>query len=320
MAQLARAAFESGDAARGVKILRQVFRAAQDGAARGLAGEEAVLAARKLLEIELPAGTSIDEAERLDLHRCLAERDRDPLWRYRSCLVVGQAETKDPSPEVQRAAWTRLTHAYLAAPGPVERRQVMGVLDPFLKKNVFSKRYSPLVATHTVKQGESLNRIARARGTTEEAIQRLNQLKDEVIHPGQRLIILEGKARIHVKKSDFRLWLMAGDRLLLEAPVGLGRDNSTPASVFTVRVRQKDPIWYRRGEPPIPSGDPRNILGSRWLGFKDTDELSGFGIHGTADPSSIGKEESSGCIRMHNQELEVLWDFTPLGTEVEVLE
>lgn len=322
MASLARAAFEAGDKVRGVKLLREVFRAGKDRHDVDL-----VSVARRLVEIEERGATerpllqpSPPGSEPRDLYRYLVEKDSDPAWRYRSCLGLGTIQAQEVTPELVRSAWEHLTLAYLAAASQPQRRQVITILEPFLKKHIFSKRYSPLMATHTVKSGDSLHRIAKSHGTTEEAMQRLNQISGNVIHPGQRLIVLEGKPRIFVKKSEFRLWMMMGDRLLLEAPVGLGRDSSTPAAVFQVAVRQKDPIWYRRGEPPIPAGDPRNILGTRWLGFKDTEELSGFGIHGTTDPTSIGKEESSGCIRMYSRDLEILWDFVPLGSEVEILE
>ena len=76
--------------------------------------------------------------------------------------------------------------------------------------------------------------------------------------------------------------------------------------------------WWRPGEQPIPAGDPRNILGARWLGFRETQDLAGFGIHGTEDPSSLGKESSAGCIRLRNEDIEVLFDFAPYGTEVVV--
>ena len=83
-----------------------------------------------------------------------------------------------------------------------------------------------------------------------------------------------------------------------------------------IRVRQKDPTWWRPGEPAIPPKDPRNILGTRWLGFQETQDLAGFGIHGTDDPGTIGKESSAGCVRLRNQDIEVLYDFVSYGTEV----
>ncbi len=321
--QLAKAAFDAGDSVRGVKLLRDIFRAAKDRSDVDILPQ-----ARQLLEVEergaqdRPAQAVSGEIDpdRLDLYKYLAARDRDPAYRFKACYALGSYQARQVEPEPVRAAWENLTAAYLAASTPAQRKQVMAVLGPFLTKHLFSKRFSPLIISHTVKAGESLHLIAKARKSTEEAIQHLNRITGDVIHPGQRLILLEGKVKIFIKKSEFRLWALIGDRLFLEAPVGLGRDNSTPAATFVVQIRQKDPVWYRRGEPPLPPGDPRNILGSRWLGFKETADFTGFGLHGTLDPASIGKEESSGCIRMHNRDIEVLWDFTPLGTEVEVVE
>ena len=314
MIRISKAAFAAGDTPRGIKLLREVFQSAKDRT-----DIDIVPQARQLLEAEERDPTGGPDLK-LQLCRYLEARDSEPPWRYRTGLFLGTAETKiEGSPDDLKAAWKHLTTAYLAAAGPAERQKAMDVLRPFLNRHVFSKRFSPLVETYTVKPGDSLNKIARARGTTEEAIQRLNQVRGTIIQPGQRLILLPGKPRIYVKKSEFRLWLMLEDRVLLEFQVGLGRDNSTPASVFVIKDRQRDPIWYRPGEPPIPYGDPRNILGSRWLGFKNTD-LVGFGIHGTTEPSSIGKEASSGCIRLRNDDVEVLWDLVPAGTEVEIRE
>jgi nucleoid-associated protein YgaU len=321
--QRSEAAFKAGDRVNAAKALREAFEKGKDRADVDLLPQ-----ARQLFEIEekgandRPAAQpgAVGSSQRLEICKYLVARETQPAWRYRAALLLGGEEAKDPSPESPPSAWSHLTAAYLAASSKPERDRVLAVLNPFLQKNVFSKRFSPLVESYTVKGGDSLNRISKLKGTTEEAIARLNQLKTPTIQPGQRLIVLVGKPKIFVKKSDFRLWLLVGDRLLAEFSVGLGKDNSTPAAAFVITARQKEPVWHPRGEPPIPYGDPKNILGSRWLGFKDTEDLIGFGIHGTSDPTSIGKEASSGCIRMKNEDIEVLWDFIPLGTEVEIRE
>ena len=66
-------------------------------------------------------------------------------------------------------------------------------------------------------------------------------------------------------------------------------------------------------------GGPGNPLGARamylWQGNKDTL----FRIHGTVEPWTIGKNVSSGCIRMINQDVMDLYDRTPEGTKVVVL-
>jgi len=52
----------------------------------------------------------------------------------------------------------------------------------------------------------------------------------------------------------------------------------------------------------------------------DTEDVRGYGIHGTWEPSSIGKAESAGCIRMRNEEVEELYSLIPNGTAVEIVE
>ena len=43
----------------------------------------------------------------------------------------------------------------------------------------------------------------------------------------------------------------------------------------------------------IPFGDPENILGTRWMGFENSPGARGYGIHGTARPETIGRDEKT---------------------------
>jgi len=212
--------------------------------------------------------------------------------------------------------WTELSQAHRLATNGILRTRVYDILDPMLKKNVFSLRMTPLVQRYNVQPGDNLTRIAKRHQTTADAITRLSGLKSEVIQPRSRLRILGGKVKVFVDKSDFLLWLTLDDRLLYQARVGLGRDNTTPVGEFSVEVRQKDPTWFRPGSDPIGPGDPRNVLGSRWLGFRDTEQISGIGIHGTVDTDSIGRESSAGCIRMLKEDVEMVFDLVPRNTTV----
>ena len=152
------------------------------------------------------------------------------------------------------------------------------------------------------------------------SVRRLNRLKGDVIRPGQRFHVLSGKVRIYVDKSEYRRWATGDHRVLMERDVGLGRDNATPTGEVVIDVKEKDPSWWRPGEGAIPAGDPRNILGTRWMGFKNTDDYSGFGIHGTDAPDSIGTQASAGCVRLRNEEIELLYDFEPYRSVVIVLD
>ena len=63
------------------------------------------------------------------------------------------------------------------------------------------------------------------------------------------------------------------------------------------------------------AGGPKNPLGARAIYLGSTI----YRIHGTNEPSSIGKSASSGCIRMLNDDVSELYQFVKLGTEVTVL-
>ncbi|WP_286143693.1 L,D-transpeptidase [Bacillus sp. UNCCL81] len=72
----------------------------------------------------------------------------------------------------------------------------------------------------------------------------------------------------------------------------------------------KNRPWYKGN---IPGGDPRNPLGKRWLGISVG---AAYGIHGNNKESSIGQSVSSGCVRMHNSEIQWLFEQVNVGTTV----
>jgi lipoprotein-anchoring transpeptidase ErfK/SrfK len=80
----------------------------------------------------------------------------------------------------------------------------------------------------------------------------------------------------------------------------------------------RPPVEMRKRKPELPvfmAGGPKNPLGARamYLGS------SIYRIHGTNEPSSIGKSASSGCIRMLNDDVTELFKLVKIGTEVTVL-
>ena len=88
----------------------------------------------------------------------------------------------------------------------------------------------------------------------------------------------------------------------------------TPQRKTTIVNKIKNRPYYKTG---IPGGDPRNPLGKRWMGLNiDGTQGSTYGIHGNNNEKSIGKNVSHGRIRMHNSEVEWLFDQVPLGTVV----
>lgn len=176
---------------------------------------------------------------------------------------------------------------------------------------------------YVVQPGDSLwlimKRLQKERPglkLTTEFLQRTNELSTVVIKPGMALSIPHEPMRIHVSKARFLLDLYLGDVLLKRYPVCLGKDQKTPAGKFVISSRIKEPPWIQPGRGVLPYGHPDNVLGTRWLGFQRSEQADGLGIHGTWQPDSIGKNLSEGCVRLRNEDVEVLFDLVPEGTPV----
>ena len=127
---------------------------------------------------------------------------------------------------------------------------------------------------------------------------------------------------IVVDRETNTLRLYDGRKLVRTFPVATGQAiYPTPAGLWFVKDKQKDPWWYpptydawAKGLKPVPPG-PDNPLGTRWMGLN----VPGVGIHGTDEPTSIGYSASHGCIRMHVPDAEWLFQRVRVGTPVVIL-
>lgn len=63
--------------------------------------------------------------------------------------------------------------------------------------------------------------------------------------------------------------------------------------------------------------NPGGPFGARWLGLNAP--YGDYGIHGTNNPSSIGKSVSNGCIRMFNKDVIELSSIVTIGTIVVII-
>jgi len=112
----------------------------------------------------------------------------------------------------------------------------------------------------------------------------------------------EQPMEIIVDKSNHRLAVVSGDVILRNYEVGLG-GNKTPEGKFVISEKVKD-----------PNGSSTGAFGSRGMTLSDTR----YGIHGTDEPKSMGKDESLGCVRMKKEDIEELYDLVPMGTPVTI--
>mgnify|MGYP003587169858 CR=1 FL=1 len=176
---------------------------------------------------------------------------------------------------------------------------------------------------YVVKSGDILERLAKENGTTVDLIRKCNALDGKIIHPGDRLRIFNAKLSIVISKSRNDLLLKANDAFFKRYRVGTGKFGNTPVGTFIVADKISEPPWWRPDGKMIPFGDKENVLGTRWMSLSATGEtpkLRGYGIHGTWEPETIGKQASAGCVRMHNAEVEELFLVVPVGTPVTIVE
>lgn len=140
----------------------------------------------------------------------------------------------------------------------------------------------------------------------------LNGMKPgTVVRAGAKLRVTRGTWSLFVDKSLFRLWVCYEGTPFKEYPVCVGADDKTPATSWTVDLKNPKPSWTAPPEwldkekeksPVIPYGHPKNPLGEYWVGL-DAAGFHGFGIHGTNEPHTIGSKASNGCVRMLNADV-----------------
>jgi lipoprotein-anchoring transpeptidase ErfK/SrfK len=136
------------------------------------------------------------------------------------------------------------------------------------------------------------------------------------LQPDQVLRIPTDPVRTEVYISSRWVLYLHGDEVVAAWPCAVGREgHETPPGKYRAGVKQEKPSWMRPGFAPVPYGDPENPLGTRWISW---DGRKGYGFHGTWEPETVGSAASDGCIRLHNEDVERLFEILPQGAEIDV--
>lgn len=191
---------------------------------------------------------------------------------------------------------------------------------------------------------DTLIQLARQHSLGYEELLRVNKGVDpwlpgagtEILIPGQRLLPPGVREGIVVNLPEHRLFYFPKPEkgkppVVLTFPVSVGKmDWNTPLGVTKVVRKQKDPPWYppesvrkehiKRGDPPLPAvvpAGPDNPLGTRSMRL----DIPGgaYLIHGTNNPDAVGMAITHGCLRMYPEDIERLFDLTPVGTRVTLI-
>jgi lipoprotein-anchoring transpeptidase ErfK/SrfK len=152
--------------------------------------------------------------------------------------------------------------------------------------------------------------------------------------PGTMIVVVSvageriGKVvRIEIDKPQHLLRAFGpDDKLVAVFPASIGSaEKPAPSGTFKVTsvthnpTYRYDPAYAFKGvkanRPFTIKPGPNNPVGTVWIGLTD----KGYGIHGTPDPSKVGKTASHGCIRLTNWDAEKLASMVSKGVPVAFL-
>ncbi len=137
--------------------------------------------------------------------------------------------------------------------------------------------------------------------------------------PGSESAAAERNVRADISLSGEIIEVREGETLIGTFPISVGaQGNETPAGDWKVNVIQWMPE-FRYDEQMLEQGErsddflmlppgPNSPVGIVWIGL----DADGIGLHGTDNAHDIGRNKSSGCIRLSN------WDARKLGELLEV--
>jgi len=248
----------------------------------------------------------------------------------RNLLAAAERSLTENKPVVARELLNRaLRDSTLSAADSAAVRDRLARLNDDL---VFSPKVhadDPLSATYAVQGGDSLERIARRNDLAVDwrLLQRVNRLANpNRIQEGQSLKLVRGPFHAVVSKSAYRLDLYAGPPAdesawvyIRSFSVGLGEGDSTPTGRFVVKRGSKliNPYWVNpRTGQRFDKDDPLNPIGERWIGIEglgDDAVKTGYGLHGTIEPHSIGRQMSMGCVRLLADDVELVYEMLAEG-------
>lgn len=179
------------------------------------------------------------------------------------------------------------------------------VKEPTVQEQELAKETGKAVMSAPVTPAAEPEETQKVETTAEEK-------KEEKTAPEPEKKSLEKKISINLAARS--LALFEGSEKIRLYPIGPGTAYTpTPVGYYKIRSKDVNPSWTnpKNGET-IPSG-PACPLGYRWMQIQGN-----YGIHGTNRPDSIGHYVSNGCIRMHEEDVEALFDLVEIGTPVEI--
>lgn len=187
-----------------------------------------------------------------------------------------------------------------------------------------------------IRPGDTLIEQARQHGVGYGTLIHANPAIDPWQPPPDALILIpraaivpyQAQAGITINLAEKRLYLIrqGGERTLIHLyPIGIGREGRhTPTGDNQVVTMITNPSWtpppsLRAEHPELPAviaPGPDNPLGEFWIGLSQDH----IGLHGTNRPFGIGRQVSSGCIRLYPEHIRLLFQHVHIGMVVMIID
>lgn len=198
----------------------------------------------------------------------------------------------------------------------------------------FNQNFIGQMQTVTAQYEDTLVHIGRAYSVGFVEMRAANPTLDpwipgagaKVIIPTMHLLPDAPHQGIVINLAEMRLYYYKDANMApITYPIGIGRDGlRTPVGVTQVMRKKDHPTWtpterMRNEDPTLPVSvppGPDNPMGTHalYLGFPT------IAIHGTNKPYGIGRRVSSGCIRMFPEDIIQMFNMTPVGVKVTVVD
>ncbi len=187
-----------------------------------------------------------------------------------------------------------------------------------------------------IRPGDTLIELARHYGIGYGTLINANSAIDpwqpptdsEILIPRAAIVPYQAHSGITINLAEQRLYLVRkGQQKTLTSvfPIGIGREGrDTPTGNNRVVTMIANPSWtpppsWRAEHPELPAVIPPgsdNPLGDYWIGLSQKH----IGLHGTNRPFGIGRQVSSGCIRLYPEHIQFLFERVHIGMTVTIID
>ena len=212
----------------------------------------------------------------------------------------------------------------LRHPDSPQRLKIKTLSESLAEKWLFSDKVlagDDLCEYYKVQSGDFLSKIGAKYDVPWEFLLKINNiLRPEHLRAGQSIKVVNGPFNAVISRSMFTMDLYLDNIYIKSYKVGLGSNqHETPTGLWVVG---QDKLVAPRWTDPdsgrtYDATDPDYPLGKRWIGLRGVGGnavgRTGFALHGTNEPDSIGQRSSRGCIRLSDKDILEVYDLMMPG-------